>query len=92
MRREVWKFPIAPGENEVVMPVGAHVISAQQQGDFNVVLWAIVDRDAPTQKRRVFVAMTGQDLPKGIGWRHFVATVQVGPIVSHIFDVAPDTL
>lgn len=84
----IWKFKL-PIEDEPTldMPVGAHVLSVGvQSGD--LVLWALVPKThAPTEKRHFFVLGTGNRIPWGdISACPFLGTVQIGPLVWHVFD------
>jgi hypothetical protein len=89
-RRDIWKFALAPGPNEVKMPSGAKVLTAQTQETSNSVsLWAIVDPDAELEARRFVL------LPTGLEWQddgtiemRYYGTVQFGgsTVVLHVFE------
>lgn len=66
------------------MPEGAHVLTAQMQGG-DLVLWAIVQPDKPMEHRKFEVFGTGEpmELPAE---SPYVATVQDGPLVWHVFE------
>jgi hypothetical protein len=84
----VWKFDltIAGAHEEVKMPAGATLLSAQVQHG-GVRLWAKVDTDAPIVTRTMYVCGTGHRAP--VRGSVFVATVQMagGALVWHIFDI-----
>lgn len=47
MKRTIWKYPLAITDTQnVMMPEGAEILSAQMQGD-TLCLWALVNPDAP---------------------------------------------
>lgn len=82
----VWKFPLPfPGLNVLEMPEGAEVLTVQMQGDYPV-LWALCNPDAPKQTRTFLQVMTGHWLTHRPG--RYVATVQVGDLVVHVFEEA----
>lgn len=91
--KTIWKFPltiqIGPGRDPntaiVSMPRGAQVLSVGQQRD--VVVWALVEPDAPLVQRRFGLRTTGAEVPGGT----FLGTLQFRehppyPFVWHIFD------
>lgn len=93
---EIWKYPISleilsqTSEIDLDMPIGARVISAQNQGN-DLCLWAIVDPKAEKQVRRFCVYGTGHPV---FAFKHpviksadFIATVQFPEygLVLHVF-------
>jgi hypothetical protein len=80
----IWKFPTS-GElgAKIEMPSGAQILTAQPQGG-TLMIWAIVDTDAPKVKRQVHVIGTGWTSPFPDNVR-YVATVQQPPFVWHVF-------
>jgi len=87
MTMKVFKYRLTPDTSIIDMPVGAKVLSVQVQGEF-AELWAMVDPAADTERRRFFVAGTGQPLPRDIG--DFIATFQIPAfgLVFHAFEFA----
>jgi hypothetical protein len=80
----IWKFMISATINpSVTMPKGAHVLSIQEQNG-QICIWASVNPRAEPEPRRFFVAGTGFDIPEAAG--AFLATVQVGAYVWHVFE------
>lgn len=83
--REVWKFPLTASESIVDMPVGARVLTVQVQ-DGTPCIWAIVAPEQPTEVRRFFAEGTGWGCDDSIERAPYIGTVQVGPLVWHIFE------
>jgi hypothetical protein len=65
------------------MPKGAHVLSIQEQNG-QICIWASVNPTAEHETRRFFIVGTGDYIPETIG--AFLATVQVGAYVWHVFE------
>lgn len=85
--RTVWKFRLAiAAPQSILMPMGAEILTAQMQSD-ELYLWAILTT-SPDSELRVFeVFGTGQSIHQGTGVsRKYIATVQDGPYVWHIFE------
>lgn len=83
----VWKFPLEMLVDQTVdMPAGAVLLHAavQRPRAWNLVVWALVDPDAPTVARRVSVVGTG--VPTTVGGVH-VSTFTVGDLVFHVLDL-----
>lgn len=86
MNRSIWKFPI-PIEYRigVSMPLGSEILSADFQNTV-LCIWALVDVDAATSLRWFRLVGTGHPLPEQDGLElKFVATVQLGSLVFHVF-------
>jgi hypothetical protein len=86
--KTIWKFPLQITDHqEVSAPSGYwKPLSVQVQGS-DLCLWAEVDNDmGMTEPRRVAVRMsrTG-DTIHWHGDLKFVGTVQVGPLVWHVY-------
>lgn len=82
----VWKFPLGPAMGPsgepLHLPVGATVIHAGQDPEGAVCVWAIVNTNAPLERRAVKIVDTGQMIdPK---WQHLL-TRNIGPYVEHAF-------
>lgn len=71
--------------SRVDMPEGAHILTVQEQYGA-ITLWAVVDPDAPTVRRRFVIVGTGEAMPDGTAW--YIATVQLdgGSLVCHVFE------
>lgn len=81
----VYKYAARPGVFELCLSDPAKPLSVGQQDD-SVVMWVLVDPDKPAIWRRFYAAMTGAELPEGIG--NFIATVQrTDGIVVHLFEM-----
>lgn len=84
--RTIHKFAIAPGSwSEVEMPAASEIVSVQMQGD-TLTAWAIVHTDSATVTRTFYIVGTGHPLPTPAWSSRFLATVQDGALVWHIFD------
>ncbi len=89
-QRNIYKYVLVPGRNEIRLPSESVVLSAQAQSGF-VSLWAIVDEGPNLRyETRVFhVVETGSILPQGN--LHFIETVQMerpyGAYVVHVFEL-----
>lgn len=93
----VHKYEIAPElwsetslESAVVMPRGAKLLHVGEQNR-RLMLWALVDRDAPASRRHVIVIPTGQvvELPKQAEHVGTVANFH-GWLVFHVFDLGEE--
>ena len=85
-KRTIWKYPLEITDRQnVLMPEGAEILSAQMQRD-TLCLWALVNPDAPEQRREIEVLGTGNHATESK--RRYIATVQMcgGSLVWHIFE------
>lgn len=84
MKPVIYKYPLSLGITIVGMPEGAQILTAQMQNGF-LQLWAMVQPDKPLEQRRFEVFGTGEpiELPAE---SPYVATVQDGPLVWHVFE------
>ena len=63
MKRRIWKYPLEITDTQnLMMPEGAEILAAQMQGD-TLCLWALVNPDAPKQRREIEVLGTGNPAP-----------------------------
>lgn len=85
MKRVIYKYSIKPLASlvDVQMPFGAHILTAQMQGDV-LCLWAMVNPEAVTVSRHIEIIGTGNPFTES--HRRHIATVQDGPWVWHVFD------
>lgn len=95
--RKVFKYPLAAEfsgsgahweERQVIeMPGGAKILSVALQGG-RPVLWALVDPEAPKERRPVYIVNTGGELGDEFGGRRFVGTLVFGDggIVLHVWE------
>ena len=86
MRKTVWKFPATPTDGPVTveMPMGAQLLAIGPDPQYQLAVWALVDKDAPFEHREIFVVGTGWDLEVAMGAH--VGTAHVGGFVWHLFD------
>lgn len=86
--KSVWKFPVStavPGVCTLDLPAKAEPLSFQEQGG-SLVLWALVDPAAPTERRTFRLAWTGEEW-EAPRWTDFIGTAQCNGLVWHLFEV-----
>lgn len=84
--RTIWKFTIPIDDvAEISMPAAAEILSIQMQGAA-LTAWAVVHEGSENATRRFYVVGTGHPLPIAAWSSRFLATVQSGALVWHIFD------
>jgi len=83
--RTVYKYPITDIPMRVQIPDGAKILDAQMQEDIPT-LWAEVETDNQRVVRTFFIVATGQPLPKECA--RYIATMQDGPLVWHVYEVS----
>ena len=89
MKKEIWKWLIEPNETAVSIPVGAEILTIQEQhGEPR--LWALVDPDAEKEERSFKVYGTGQLIKEKPG--KYISTFQMhkGRLVFHVFELIDD--
>lgn len=74
------------GYQEVAMPEDAKILTAQMQ-DGVLCLWAMVSEPLPKEIRYITIIGTGH--PIGSEYLIYIATVQAGPLVWHVFEHKP---
>lgn len=79
--KTIWKFK---AEGAVEMPVGATILTAQIQAN-EICIWAEVNPEAPTERRRFFIFGTGHPIPNTPNGLHYISTVQDGIYVWHVY-------
>ena len=90
--RTIWKFILdVPDDGQRVthlgIPEGGQVLTAQVK-DREICMWVLVDPEAKRVQKRFVVWWTGFLFQESTPVR-YVATVQGGPLVYHVFEV-PD--
>ena len=84
--KAIWKFPLSVEDRqEIEMPAGAEILTAQLQGN-TLYLWAVVDDQAPKEKRTIEVFGTGQLMSSET--RKYISTFQLYrlALVFHVFE------
>lgn len=81
----IYKYPLEQSTTTLSLPVGAKVLDVQLQ-DRRLHLWACVDLAGAHVDRRFLVFGTGHGVPDGL---QYIATVQDGPYVWHVFEEVP---
>lgn len=84
MRRQMWKFPLAIGVNNVSVPAGAQFVTVSRDGGGQWCAYALVNADAVMrQPRTLHVVGTGHDIRDRAV--HFLGTFNDGPFVWHVW-------
>lgn len=82
--KTIHKFALDLKDEQIVeMPAAAQLLTVQEQGG-KLQLWAQVDTTWPAKPRRILIVGTGHPMPAAVG--PYVATVQTGAYVWHVFD------
>ncbi len=83
--QQIFKYPLAfEDHQEIMMPTGAHILSAQLQGN-RICLWARVNSEAPPRPREISIYGTGHPLRDYPGT--YINTIQTeGSLVFHVYD------
>jgi hypothetical protein len=84
--KQVWNYNVQPGEFEVNMPRGAHVLTVHaQHGEAR--MWALVDPEESIVKRRFVLVCTGYPIENAERVRYF-GTFQArdSGIMWHLFE------
>ena len=91
--KTIYKYKVKPQETqEVEMPKGAQLLTAQQI-DVNVWIWAIVDTEVTEKEmRRIAVLKTGQEITLPSDKLLYINSVQLGEgeLVLHVFEYTGD--
>ncbi len=84
---KIFKYELAIKDNQVIkMPEGAKVLTAQEQLNYSLFVWALVNPDAPQEDRTFEVIGIGNDIEPNRN-RSFISTVQMGGYVWHVFEI-----
>jgi hypothetical protein len=86
--RTIYKYELKIVDlQEIELPVGANIISAQVQNG-KVYVWAIVNTELTPEFRTIIIYGTGNPMYGYSPTTHnFIGTVQDGQYVWHIFEV-----
>jgi hypothetical protein len=89
VKRQIWKFPIALGENFVKVPTGAELLPGSMQVQRSTIcIWALVNpEEKKTETRAIHVMGTGNDIPYPDAHRSYLGTIQIGDFVWHGFEM-----
>jgi hypothetical protein len=82
--KTIFKYPLTTDAPFVVTPVGAQILCVQVQRG-TPCLWALVERDAPLERRHFMIYGTGHPHDGG---GVYVGTYQLegGALVFHVFE------
>ena len=83
----IYKYPLQPGNNEIMAPAGARLLAVQMQNG-TPCLWALVDPTQPPRRIVLSIYGTGHGMPDAPG--QYVGTFQMecGALVWHLFETA----
>lgn len=85
MNSRIYKYPLEMKDKQVLMlPPGCRILSVINQGG-NMVLYALVDIENYKYAVNIYIVGTGNPVPPEIDEAAFVATVQQGQFVWHVF-------
>ena len=81
----IWKFQLHNSSTELLMPIGAKILSAQYQKGV-VCIWALVDTSKENESRYFNLLCTGEDVFSDIGT--FIGTCVSADnyLVLHVFE------
>ena len=88
MKKQIWKFLLFIGKNEIKMPKGAEILDGQTQNGYPCI-WALVNPNNETESRYFEAYTTGQDIHFDMGIeRKYIGTFQTqsGAFVFHLFE------
>lgn len=69
MNLRIYKYPLVVTDVQtVLLPIGARVLSVQDQGSWDgaLALWAVVDAHQQSVERKVYIVGTGNPLPEPV--------------------------
>jgi hypothetical protein len=88
MAKAIYKYPLINRRSDIDMPLGAQVLAVQAQFE-TPTLWALVDPEQQQTELRTFrIIGTGHEIVGDPGL--YRGTVQIGPLVWHVFEVGHD--
>ena len=88
-KQTIWKFTLEIQDVQTIrMSIGAEILTVQIQYG-KPCLWAVVDGSALKEPRFIQIYETGQAMI-GMSWdRKYIATIQIGQTVYHVFEYVP---
>ena len=75
--------------NRLSVPVGSKILTAQMQNGV-LTLWVLhefVTGKTLVKDRHIFITGTGHEIEHPIDSMRFISTVQIGPLVWHVFEI-----
>ena len=83
--KTIWKYEInITDEQTIMMPKGSRTLSFQLQNGIPCI-WAVVEPNVEKEKRKFFIAGTGNPFPCEIN-AMFIGTIQNNGFVWHLFE------
>lgn len=89
MPQAIWKFPLEVTDLQFVpMPAAAEILSVAVQRE-QIVLYALVDPNAPTVDQWFAIVGTGHPVPQSVSRKNFLGTASLhgGALMFHVFRV-----
>lgn len=82
---KIYKYALAPaGEQDIIMPTNSTILTVQTQRG-QACLWATVEDEYLTAKKRIGIYGTGHEMPSG--QRKYIGTFQPNDMmVFHVFE------
>lgn len=81
---KIYKYQLQTATTQsVYMPLGAQILSIQTQNEI-ICIWVMVEEHKPQVQRVFQIVGTGQGFDQN---RKYLATVQLGSYVWHIFEI-----
>lgn len=84
---KIYKAQLEIADRQIIkMPRDAKLLDVQLQGD-QPVIWFLCDEAAPQNNREIAIYGTGNAMPCNENIGDYVATIQSGLFVWHVFDL-----
>lgn len=84
----IYKYELKLKDNQTIeLPGRAKILTVQVQYHTNIVLWALVNPELPTEKRSIRIIGTGHKINNNESLK-YISTIQMegGSLVWHIFE------
>lgn len=82
--RAVYKYPLEKSQTEIEMPENAEIVTAGRDPGNQFCIWAIVNTEAPLEKKKFVVLGTGQEIPNN-AW--YLKSFRESVFVWHVFEL-----
>lgn len=82
---KVWKYRLVKiGDNVIEIPRFGSIIAGKSQSWESFSIWVIVTQTEMLEKRHLFLAYTGMDVPDGA---MYICSDVSGELVYHLFEI-----
>jgi len=85
--KRIYKYPLETTDVQTVsMPIGAKILTVQTQND-KPCIWALVNPEAPTEKRNIEIYGNGHEIHNEADLT-YIGTYQMldGELILHVFE------